>query len=300
MNSSSASETTRGGSVGPGGATRPARAGGRRLPQILWLALPGLLLVVVVFDLPLLNTMRWSLGDPNDPPTLRFYSEFAQSSVYGAVILRTLVLSAKVAALTALIGYPLAYWASGLSKRRQIAVIGLVVMTFWVSILVRTYAWIVVLGTNGIVNNAFADLGLTSEPISFLYNEISIIIGMVNVLMPFFILPVFSAMVGIDKQLVEVAETLGASRLRAFWTVFFPLSLPAVIASSILIFILSLGFYITPAILGGGRVVLVANMMDLLINRFANWEIAAVIAVVLMITTLALYAVYQVMRERAQ
>jgi putative spermidine/putrescine transport system permease protein len=123
---------------------------------------------------------------------------------------------------------------------------------------------------------------------------------MVNVLMPFFILPVFSAMVGIDKQLVEVAETLGASRLRAFWTVFFPLSLPAVIASSILIFILSLGFYITPAILGGGRVVLVANMMDLLINRFANWEIAAVIAVVLMITTLALYAVYQVMRERAQ
>jgi ABC-type spermidine/putrescine transport system permease subunit I len=164
---------------------------------------------------------------------------------------------------------------------------------------VRTYAWIVILGNAGLVNRSLQWIGLTSHPIEFLYNELGILIGTVNVLLPFLVLPLYAAMIKVDQRLLQVAETLGAGRLRIFWQVFFPLTVPTLAASAILVFILSLGFYITPAVLGGGRVPLIANMMDLLINRFARWEIAAVVSVVLMTITLSLYGVYQWLRERA-
>lgn len=177
--------------------------------------------------------------------------------------------------------------------------LGIVVMTFWVSILVRTYAWIVILGNGGIVNRWLQALGWTTKPVEFLYNENGVLLGMVNVLLPFLILPLAAAMRRIDPRLLQVAETLGASRMAIFWRVFFPLSLPALSAAMVLVFILSLGFYITPAILGGGKVPMIANMMDFLINKFARWEMAAVNAVVLLVLTLLLYAVYQRLRERA-
>jgi ABC-type spermidine/putrescine transport system permease subunit I len=122
---------------------------------------------------------------------------------------------------------------------------------------------------------------------------------MVNVLLPFLILPLAAAMRRVDKRLLHVAETLGASPMQIFWRVFFPLTIPALSAAMVLVFILSLGFYITPAILGGGRVQMIANMMDLLINRFARWEMAAVNAVVLLGITLILFAFYQRLRERS-
>jgi putative spermidine/putrescine transport system permease protein len=155
------------------------------------------------------------------------------------------------------------------------------------------------LGNGGILNRWLLSLGLVSRPIEFLYNERGVAIGMVNVLLPFLVLPLYAAMRRIDPRLIQVAETLGASRLQMFWRVFFPLTAPALGASMVLVFILSLGFYITPAILGGGRVPLIANMMDLLINKFARWEMAAVNSVVLLAATLAFYALYQRLRGKA-
>jgi ABC-type spermidine/putrescine transport system permease subunit I len=215
------------------------------------------------------------------------------------IIWRTLGVALEVTIITVLLGYPLAYWTTRLRPRLRMLVLTLVVVTFWVSILVRTYAWIVILGNAGLVNRALQGMGLTAKPIEFLYNETGILIGMANVLLPFLVLPLYAAMIRVDRRQLQVAETLGASRLRIFWQVFFPLTLPTLAASAILVFILSLGFYITPAVLGGGKVPLIANMMDLLINRFARWEIAAVVSVVLMAMTLSLYAVYQWLRERA-
>ena len=142
--------------------------------------------------------------------------------------------------------------------------------------------------------------GLTAGRSNSSTTRLGILIGMANVLLPFLVLPLYAAMIRVDARLLQVAETLGASRLRIFWQVFFPLTVPTLAASAILVFILSLGFYITPAVLGGGRVPLIANMMDLLINRFARWEMAAVVSVVLMAITLSLYAVYQWLRERYQ
>jgi len=269
--------------------------------DLILLIAPLTLLVAVIFNIPLLNTAYWSVSESKTGAlTTQYFREFIESNAYMRIIWRTLGISLKVTLATILLGYPLAYWTTRLRPRLRIVVLGLVVMTFWVSILVRTYAWIVILGNAGLVNRGLQWTGLTSKPVEFLYNELGILIGMTNVLLPFLVLPLYAAMIRVDQRLLQVAETLGASRMRIFWQVFFPLTLPTLAASAILVFILSLGFYITPAVLGGGRVPLIANMMDLLINRFARWEIAAVVSVVLMAITLSLYAVYQWLRERYQ
>ncbi|MEQ8442607.1 MAG: ABC transporter permease [Alphaproteobacteria bacterium] len=263
------------------------------------LGAPIVILIVVVFDYPIIESVLWSVYDEDTGGlTFAHYQAFWSSEAYGRIIFRTFEIAAKVTLLTVLVGYPLAYWCTKQTVRVRVIVLGLVVMTFWVSILVRTYAWIVILGSNGLINRALKALGVTEDGVAFLYNETGILIGMTNVLLPFFLLPLYSAMTKVDGRLIQVAETLGAGPIRRFWSVFFPLTVPALVSSSILIFILSMGFYITPAVLGGGRIPLVANMMDLLINRFANWEMAAVVAVVLMTVTMILYVAYQWLRER--
>lgn len=286
-----------------GAAAEKAAAPMRSRPRwdLILLIAPMALLMAAVFDFPLLNTAYWSVSDPKTGVlTSQNFRDFLDSNAYGRVIWRTIVISLEVTVATILLGYPLAYWITKLSQHLRLFALGLVVMTFWISILVRTYAWIVILGNAGLVNRMLQWLGVTSHPVEFLYNELGIMIGMTNVLLPFLVLPLYAAMNRVDKQLLEVAGTLGAGRLRIFWQVFFPLTIPTLAASAILVFILSLGFYITPAVLGGGRVPLIANMMDLLINRFARWETAAVVSVVLMAITLSLYAVYQWLREKYQ
>jgi len=284
-----------------GRAAAPERPRRRVRWDLVLLIAPLVVVTAIIFDIPLLNTAYWAVGDAKTgAPTTQHFRDFLDSSAYMRIIWRTLFVSLEVTLVTVLLGYPLAYWTIRLRPRLRMVVLALVVMTFWVSILVRTYAWIVILGNAGLVNRSLHWLGLTSKPVEFLYNELGIVIGMTNVLLPFLVLPLYAAMVRVDRRLLQVAETLGASRLRIFWQVFFPLTVPTLAASAILVFILSLGFYITPAVLGGGKVPLVANMMDLLINRFARWEIAAVVSVVLMAITLSLYAVYQWLRERYQ
>ena len=288
------------GSVGKDSISQQPRSWTRLRWDLIVLIAPMVLLSAIVFDIPLLNTAAWSVSDPQSGAlTDRYFHEFMESRAYMRIIWRTLVMSLEVTAITIVLGYPLAYRTTQLAARWRLLVLGLVVMTFWVSILVRTYAWIVILGNGGLVNRTLQWSGLTNHPIEFLYNELGILIGMANVLLPFLILPLYAAMMRVDPRLMQVAETLGASKFRIFWQVFFPLTLPTLAASAILVFILSLGFYITPAVLGGGRVPLIANMMDLLINRFARWEIAAVVSVVLMVVTLSLYAIYQWLRERS-
>lgn len=262
--------------------------------------LPLLLLVIAVFNVPLVATALWSFTNPETGDwTTKNYSEFIEAGYFLTIIWRTMLIAVEVTVLCALLGYPLAYWISRLPANRQMLVLGIVVTTFWVSILVRTYAWIVILGNGGIVNRWLQATGVTTKPVEFLYNEYGVLLGMVNVLLPFLILPLSAAMRRVDQRLMHVAETLGASRMQIFWRVFFPLTVPALAAAMVLVFILSLGFYITPAILGGGRVQMIANMMDLLINRFARWEMAAVNAVVLLGLTLFLFAFYQRLRERS-
>lgn len=262
------------------------------------LVLPAVAFLLFFLDLPLGVTLWWSLRDPDTGGlTAGNYADFVNSKTYVTIILRTAMLAGSVTVMTALIGYPLAYWMLRLSPRAQAVVFALIVMTFWVPILVRTYAWIVIFGNAGLVNRMLLWSGLTDSPMAFLYNVRGVAFGMVNVMLPLMVLPLFAGMRRIDSRLMTAAETLGATSGQVFRKVFLPLSLPPLAASSILVFILSLGFYITPAILGGGRVPMIANMMDLLVNRFARWEIASVNAIVLLVATLLVYGIYQWLRR---
>lgn len=257
----------------------------------VWVVLPLLLLMAVGFNLPLIMMLGQSIVGP-DGFTLLYFRELFEAAVYLKVMGNTFRIALITAGFCILLGYPLAYWLRRLPPRWQVVALSMVVIPFWISILVRTYAWIVVLGNAGIVNRSLMALGLIDAPLSFLYNELGVIIGTVNVLLPFLVLPLFAAMLKIDEQLLRAAETLGASPWTAFRRIFFPLSVPALAAGAVLVFILTLGFFITPAVLGGGRVPMIANMLDLLVNQMPSWELASAISAVLLIVTLALFVVY--------
>ncbi|HWL67468.1 MAG TPA: ABC transporter permease [Geminicoccus sp.] len=268
---------------------RPARLG-RLGATGLGFALPVSLFLLVAFDVPVLMMFGWALTSAKG--MFAPFVEFFTRPAYIKVILNTLRIAAIATVSCAVLGYVLAYWLRSLSGTARLVALTLVVLPFWVSILVRSYAWIVVLGNNGVVNRALLDLGLASEPVAFLYNDLGVVIGTTNLLLPFLVLPLYAAMIRIDGRILQAAETLGASRWTIFRRIFFPLTVPALAAGMVLVFILTLGFYVTPAILGGGRVPMVANMLDMLINRLPRWELASAISILLLILTLLLHLLY--------
>ena len=269
----------------------PAVAAPRRLPAGALHVLPLVLFMLVAFDVPIALMLGWSIAAP--PDVFEYYAQILQRPVYLKVLGNTFRIAAIATLVCALLGYPLAYWMRTLAPGRQLIAIALVVLPFWVSILVRTYAWIVILGNDGLVNRTLEALDVVGAPISFLYNPFGVILGTTNVLLPFLVLPLLAAMLKLDDRLLQAAASLGASRRTIFWRVFFPLTVPSLAAGAILVFVLTLGFFITPAILGGGRVPMIANMLDLLINRLPRWELAAAISTVLLALTLACYAGYR-------
>jgi putative spermidine/putrescine transport system permease protein len=270
----------------------------RRIPPGTAYVAPLVLFMLLAFNLPVALMLSWSVVAP--PDALVHYGQIFERAVYLKVLGNTFRIALIATAMCVVLGYPLAYWMRGLSPGRQLFAIALVVLPFWVSILVRTYSWIVILGNDGLVNRMLERLGLIGAPVSFLYNEFGVVLGTVNVLLPFLVLPLLASMLRLDDRLLQAAASLGASSWTVFRRVFFPLTLPSLAAGAILVFILTLGFFITPAILGGGRVPMIANMLDLLINRLPRWELAAAISTVLMIMTLACYAAYRRVGARAQ
>lgn len=268
------------------------------LPREVAFVAPLFLVMVFAFNIPIVLLLLWSVLRPE--PTLAHYQQFLSSPLYAKVMANTFEIALIATGVCAALGYPLAYWMRSLSPGRQLIAISLVVLPFWVSILVRTYAWIVVLGNAGLVNRTLMALGIVGSPVSFLYNLNGVTLGTANILLPFVVLPLFAAMVRIDDRLLQAASSLGASDWRVFWRIFFPLSLPAFAAGSVLVFILTLGFFITPAILGGGRVTMIANMLDILINRLPRWELAATISTILLVLTLVCYAGYRWLAGRSQ
>jgi len=168
----------------------------------------------------------------------------------------------------------------------------IVVLPFLTSIIVRTYAWMVLLGRNGVVNQYLVAAGLTPAPLPLLYNQAGVVIGMTYVLLPFMVLTLASVMQGIDPAFLRAAHSLGASRLQAFRRVFLPLSIPGVAGGALLVFILSLGFYITPALMGGPSDVMIAMLIEREVEFTLNWSFASALGSILLVLTLAAFVVY--------
>lgn len=248
---------------------------------------PGLALLAATFLIPLIVVLQASLTDigANNSPVARLFS----SSLYLSVLWHTLSTSLTVATLCVLVGYPVAYFISRQPPSRRSLLIFLILVPLWMSILVRTYAWMIVLGREGIVNMSLMSLGLTAAPLKLSFTTASVYLVMVQVLLPFLIMTCYSAMVDIDDTLLRAARVLGASSRQAFVKVFLPLSLEGVVSGFMLVFMISMGFFIVPALVGGARDVMIANLISDQVEK-VNWDFAAVLALVLLAVTLAAMA----------
>lgn len=261
------------------------------------LSLPALLLVIVTMVIPVGWLFSLSFYNDNGELSLENYRRLIEQPSYGRVLLATFEVSAVTTAICVVIGYMLAYLLVQLSPRRAaLCMIG-VLMPFWTSILVRTYAWLVLLQRDGVINGWGTQLGLWKTPLAFVYNFEGTIVGLVHILLPFLVLPVYGSMRAIDRDYLKAATSLGASPFGAFWLVFFPLSQPGLFAGAVIVFILCLGSYVTPAVLGGGKVIMVANAVASDIELFFNWGAASAFgAVLLFLTVVLLWVASRVVR----
>lgn len=253
--------------------------------RLFGLSLPALLLVTVIMILPVAWLFWLSFLADDGSFSLEHYRRLVEQPSYGRIFRATFEISAFSTAICILLGYPLAYVLSQMPLRvANLCMIG-VLMPFWTSILVRTYAWLVLLQRQGLINTWGIKLGLWTEPLALVHNLNGTLVGMVHIMLPFLILPVYGSMRAIDRDYLKAAANLGASPIRAFWQVFFPLSLPGLFAGALIVFILCLGFYVTPAVLGGGKVIMVANRIANDIEIFFNWGAASALGVVLLVLT---------------
>lgn len=217
----------------------------------------------------------------------------AEAAAFRAILGRTFEMSATVTLIAILIGYPLAYWLSTLSERRANLMMILVLVPFWTSVLVRIAAWIVLLQSNGLVNRWLLGVGLIDHPLALLFNRAGVVIAMVHILLPFLILPLYSVMKSIPPNYLRAAVSLGSHPLAAFFRVYVPQTYPGVAAGGLLVFITAIGYYVTPALLGGAGDQMLSYYVAQYTNVEVNWGMAAALGSVLLVTTLALYAVYR-------
>jgi ABC-type spermidine/putrescine transport system permease subunit I len=247
-----------------------------------------LLLWAGLFAYPLLRLLPESLFAPGF--TLEHYRRFFTVPLYVGVLWRTLRIAALTTVLCLALGYPTAYFLSRLSPRWTKVLLVFVVLPLWTSVIVRVYAWMALFQANGLVNRVLLDFGVIGEPLKIMYREGAVLVGMVHVLLPFMILPIYSVLRGLDPRLVTAAQNLGANGWQVFRRVVLPLSLPGAVTGTMFVFILSLGFFITPALLGGGRVIMIAILIEEQVRQFLNWGFAAALAAVLLVATALLYA----------
>ncbi|WP_069261409.1 ABC transporter permease [Paraburkholderia nodosa] len=215
-----------------------------------------------------------------------------EQQIYLDVFARTFVISVFVTVFALLLGYPLAYWISTLSERRANLVMILVLIPFWTSILVRVAAWIVILQGEGLVNKALIGSGLISHPLALLFNRVGVYISMTHILLPFMVLPLYSVMKSIPPTYQRAAVSLGSHPFAAFWRVYVPQTYPGVGAGVLLVFILSIGYYITPALLGGPGDQMVSYYVAYFTNVSINWGMACALGALLLAATTVLYFVY--------
>ncbi len=262
---------------------------GREFDTYWLLVVPLLAILVAFYAYPLIDVLVVSFTDPE--PGFGNYEKLFSSHGIQRMLWRTMRICMVTTAITMVLGYVVAYAMVHVGPRHRLWILLFILFPFWVSVLIRSFAWLILLRDNGIVNNALLDFSLISEPIRLMRNETGVVIGMVHYMLPYAVLPLFANMRGIDSRLVRAARGLGAEPFEAFWRVFLPLSLPGIIGAGILVFIFSLGFFVTPAILGGGKTVMIAEYVSVNILTTVRWGLAAMLATTLLLATFLLIAI---------
>lgn len=251
--------------------------------------LPALVLLFVFFLFPVARFLGFSVEAGN----LDWYAKALGEGLYLRVFWNTFEIAAIVTLFCLLLGYPLGFLIATTTPFWAMIGFVFVLLPLWTSVLVRTYAWMVLLGRNGVFNRMLMDSGVTTDPVPLLHNFTGVLIGMVHVLLPYMVLMIYGAVRRLDPSVVAAAEGLGASSWRIFWRIYVPLTMNGIFAGSVIVFVLSLGFFITPALLGGGRVIMIAVLIEQQVRETLNWQFAAALSAVLLAATLAVYALAQ-------
>jgi len=281
-------------------------AGGRSRPSLRGLAgnrwsllvLPAVVFLAVFFLAPLVTMSLRSLTDPQDAG-LSNYARFFGDEAYLRVLINTFWIALVSTVTCLVVGYPFAYLMTVVSGRVAGLLLIAVLLPFWSSLLVRTFAWQVILRDTGIINRFLLDLGLISSPLTLIRTTLGVILGMSHILLPFMVLPLYAVMRRIDPEYGRAAANLGAPPMSAFLRVFVPLSLPGVVAGCLLVFVLALGFYITPALLGGLHDQMISQLIVQQIQQRLDWGFGTAMSVVLMsITLLILFIASRLVRLR--
>jgi putative spermidine/putrescine transport system permease protein len=253
---------------------------GASLPWWL-LILPALVLMLAFYAFPLAEVLWISFTEP--APGLGNYERLFTSPAVQRVWVTTLRICIITTVITLLAGYVVAYALASAPPRMQRWMFLFILLPLWISVLVRAFAWVTLLRRQGLINEALMGAGLIDEPLRLIWNEFGIAVGMVHYMIPYAVLPLYASMRDIDPRLVPAARGLGASRFQAFRSVFLPLTRPGIIAATVLVFIFSLGFYVTPAILGGGRTLMIAEYIKLQILDLIRWGLGTMMASTLLI-----------------
>ncbi|GGG25938.1 ABC transporter permease [Chelatococcus composti] len=263
-------------------------------PLAKWLLLaPAVALLLVLFLTPVgwfISASLMELGSWQD-----IWDEVAAVMGTGVIvrsIINTNGISLAVTLLTLVIGYPVAYAMTRARGLTFTLILVCVVLPYFTSTIVRTYAWMVILGRNGIINQLLLGMGLVDEPLQLMYNRLGVLIGMTYVLLPYMVLTLFATMKSVDGRLLQAAAGMGARPMTIFTRVFFPLTFHGVMAGSLIVYILAMGFFITPALMGGPDDLMMAMLIEREVELSHNWPVAAIMTIILLVITLSLYAVY--------
>jgi putative spermidine/putrescine transport system permease protein len=264
-----------------------------RLDERTLLIVPAMLLLALTFVAPLLWFFIRALSENRSPAELLglVYTVATSRAVLTALLV-TFWISLLVTVAVLLVSYPVAYYLASRSGTRFTLVLFCIIVPYFTSIVVRTYSWMVILGRTGLISQALQALGLVEEPPSLLFSKTAIVIGMVYVLLPYMVLTLFAAMKAIDPSLMRAARGLGAGGVYAFRRIYLPLSMHGVVSGSLIVFILAIGFFITPALMGGPEDVMIAMLIERSVEILFDWSSAAVMSLLLLAATLVLYTVY--------
>jgi ABC-type spermidine/putrescine transport system permease subunit I len=261
---------------------------GGRLGTFALLA-PAMLIALLAFVVPLARLVGISFSAPAGP--FAAYANLLGDDIYARVFVNTFVIAVAVTVIALLIAFPVAFALTRLSRGWRGIVFACVLLPLWISVLVRTFSWMLVLERNGPINRLLVASGLVDQPLPLLFNLTGVMIGMVHVLLPYSVLPIYAALVRVDPSLLRASEGLGASAATTFARVLLPLSLRGVATAATFTFLLALGFFVTPALLGGASSLTLSMLIDGFVSDRLDWPLAAAASVVLLVAALVVVAV---------
>jgi putative spermidine/putrescine transport system permease protein len=277
-------------SAAPGKAAPPVSSGVRRL--VRWdiaPVLPALLLLLLFFVVPVCMLLVRSVLEPE--PGLQNYVELLGAASYRRILFNTFLVSTLVTAIAVLLGFPLAWILTILPRGWSLLLFGIVILSMWTNLLARTFAWLVLLQSTGVINRMLISLGIISTPLPLVNNLVGVTIGMTYIMLPFMVMPLHATMKALDPVVFRAASLCGATRWQVFCRIFLPACLPGIVAGSLMVFVMSLGYFITPALLGGSANMMVGELIAQLIQSLLNWGLGGAAAFILLAVTLLIYAI---------